>query len=94
MKKNTLFEVLPYESEQFKEAWNDFIIHRNQMKEPMTDPAIKRHLKFLASLGEEKAIQSINNSICSNWTGLFPPQETATNQSYPITKWDGKKYGA
>jgi hypothetical protein len=88
--KQQLFEVLPYDSEEFKEAWSDWVQHRAWMKEPVGPIAAKRQLKFLKTLGEADAVKSIENSITHNWTGLFPPKsETIVIQS----RWNGKKYG-
>lgn len=91
--KTALFDVLPYDSPDFKQAWEDWILHRQFMKEPLGPMAVKRQLNFLKTLGEAKAIQSIDNSINHNWTGLFPPKETFEVKPYPIAVWDGKKYG-
>ena len=86
-----LFDILPYDSDEFKQAWEDWKQHRVFMKEPLGPMAIKRQLNFLKSLGEERAIQSIDNSINYNWTGLFSPK---TETIHETNVWNGKKYGA
>lgn len=96
MTKNLLFSDLPFDSEHFKIAWMDWEQHRKLMKEPLTEVSRKRQLRFLASLGEEQAIQSIDNSINYNWTGLFEPKPVKWQlepKVYPIAQWNGKKYG-
>ena len=93
--KNKLFEVLPFDSEQFYNAWDDWKKYRRSIKAPLTEIATKRQLLFLRDLGEEKAIKSIDNSINNNWTGLFEPKEFNVPVAYNIQigLWDGKKYG-
>lgn len=92
LQQDLLFNLLPFDSEEFKEAWQDWEEHRKMMKEPLTPIAKKRQWRFLATLGEKKAIQAIDNSINHNWTGLFEPKEQNA-PSYPIQPWSGKKYG-
>lgn len=95
--KPKLFEVLPFDSPEFKQAWEDWKEHRKALKAPLTDVASKRQLNFLATLQEAEAIRSIDNSINFNWVGLFAPR--AINELHTPTKpqqiglWDGKKYG-
>jgi hypothetical protein len=94
MKKQTeIFENLPYDSEEFKEAWNDWVKHREWMKEPLSPMAIKRQFRFLLAMGEKDAIRSIDNSINNNWTGLFPVKAEQIEQTSIIAQWKGKKYG-
>jgi hypothetical protein len=90
-----LFEVLPFDSERFYEAWSDWKEYRKAIKAPLTSVTTKRHLLFLRDLGEERAIKSIDASINNNWTGLFEPKEFNTPPVYnvQIGLWDGKKYG-
>lgn len=88
----SLFDVLPYDSEEFKEAWSDWKEHRKHMKEPLGPVAIKRQLNFLKGLGEQAAIKSIDNSINHNWTGLFPPRMEEKPKEVEI--WTGKIYGS
>lgn len=93
--KQKLFEVLPFDSQEFYEAWTDWKEYRRSIKAPLTEITIKRHLLFLRDLGEEKALKSIDASINNNWTGLFEPKEfnVPNTINFQIGLWDGKKYG-
>jgi hypothetical protein len=74
--------VLPFTSDAFKELWEDWISFRKEKKEPLGPVAIKRQLKMLAKYDEPTAMIIIENSINSNWTGLFPPKNPPTT---PLT---------
>ena len=93
--KQKLFEVLPFDSEEFYNAWTDWKEYRRSIKQPLTEISAKRQLLFLRDLGEAKAIKSIDSSINNNWTGLFEPKEFNAPVAYnvQIGLWDGKKYG-
>lgn len=93
--KQKLFEVLPFDSQEFYEAWTDWKEYRRSIKAPLTEIAAKRQLIFLRDLGEEKAIKSIDASINNNWTGLFEPRtfDVPATFNVQIGLWDGKKYG-
>ena len=94
MKKQIeIFENLPFDSQEFKEAWEDWTKHREWMKEPLSPIAIKRQFRFLLTLGERDAIKSIDNSINNNWTGLFSVKADVVEKVSNIAKWHGKKYG-
>jgi DNA-binding MarR family transcriptional regulator len=78
--------VFPFSSDQFKETWQEWISHRKQLKNPLTDASIKLQLKKLQPLGEETAILWIQTAIERNWKSFFPPPEvkTQTNGVRPI----------
>jgi len=57
---------------EFKATWEDWLEYRNGEKGVKLGPiAIKRQLKFLGKHTETEAIKIIDQSINSNWTGLF-----------------------
>ncbi len=68
---------LPYQSEEFKEAWLEWRIHRKEKKKPLTPSTMKMQLKKLASVGEIRAIRMISYSIEKGWEGLF--EENTSN---------------
>jgi len=73
--------VLPFESESFKQAWQDFIDHRKAKKAKMTEKAVKLIFKDLPK-NEADAIASIEQSIKNGWTAIFPlKKETASSFS-------------
>lgn len=81
VKKNTalpnlLAEVeLPFKSERFKQVWNNYLLHRKQLKsDSFTDPGLKSCFTQILkeSRGNERvAIWLIENAISNNWIGLF-----------------------
>jgi hypothetical protein len=68
---------LPYESDEFAEAWNDWVIYRREKKKKLTPSTIKMQLKKLGSVGEIRAIKMITCSIEKGWEGLF--EENVSN---------------
>jgi hypothetical protein len=68
---------LPFESEDFAEAWNDWVVYRKEKKKKLTPSTIKMQLKKLASVGEIRAIRMIAYSIEKGWEGLF--EENVSN---------------
>ena len=66
-----LKEGLPFQSNDFQQAWNDWIAYRKQLKKPVTERAVSRHLKLLKKMSEPDAIECIDLSISNGWTGLF-----------------------
>lgn len=73
---------LPFSSEAFKQAWQDFIDHRKAKKAKMTQKAIKLIFKDLPKV-ESEAIASIEQSIKHGWTGVFPVK---TENGHSATK--------
>ena len=73
--------LLPFQSEEFRDAWSDWVSHREFMKLPLSPVAIKRQLKKFEQWGEEKSIKAIDNSIQNNWQGIFEPQDRQEQQS-------------
>jgi hypothetical protein len=63
---------LPFSSDEFREAWNDWEQHRREIKKPLTPTSTEHQLKTLASIGEAEAIAAIHRSISNGWTGIFP----------------------
>jgi len=72
---------LPFTSEAFKQAWQDFIDHRKAKKAKMTKKAIELIFKDLPKV-EAEAIASIEQSIKHGWTGVFAvKKETSQTQT-------------
>ena len=68
---------LPFESEEFAEAWDDWVVYRKEKKKKLTPSTIKMQLKKLGSVGEIRAIRMIAYSIEKGWEGLF--EENVSN---------------
>jgi hypothetical protein len=56
----------------FLTAWDDFVANRKALKKPVTRLAAVRLLKLCEQWGPVEAVESIDASIASNWSGLFP----------------------
>ena len=56
----------------FREAWDEFIRHRQAMRKPMTDQAQRMMLKKLAPHGASVAVEAVQDSIANGWQGVFP----------------------
>lgn len=65
---------LPFDSQDFRESWSDWVAHRNTLKPAYTELAAKRQLNRCEKMGEETAIQQIDRSITSGWKDIFPPK--------------------
>lgn len=66
---------LPFKSEKFKQVWNNYLLHRKQLKgAAFTEPGLKSCFTQILkeSKGNERAaIWLIENAISNNWIGLF-----------------------
>lgn len=60
-------------SEKFKQVWNDWIKHRDEIRKPLKPTQIAKQLKKLSSMGEDQAITAINHTIASGWQGIREP---------------------
>jgi len=67
-------------------AFQDFILHRKQMKSPLTEKAIKLNLNKISHLQEDEQVKTINKSIEYGWKGLFPDEQKQepTRKNYTI----------
>lgn len=66
---------------EFLAAWEEWQLYRKQKRQTLTPVSIKRQLEFLASIGVQDAIISINESIRNGYTGLFPVKQAARNKN-------------
>jgi hypothetical protein len=64
-------------TEQFQIAWLEWVIHRDQIKKPMTPLAAQKLLKKLEEWGPERAIAAIEFSITMGYRGIFESQGQA-----------------
>ena len=72
-KKTTISEDkhLPFESEAFKNTWNNWLAYRKEIKKPYKSQlSIKQVLSKLAKFEEAFAIELIEKSIANGWQGL------------------------
>ena len=67
--------ILPFDSISFKETWDDWRVHRKELKKPLTELSIKRQLNKLGKHSEADAIAVIEQSILNGWVGFFELKE-------------------
>ena len=72
---------LPFESDNFKDAWNSWVTFRKESKKPMLESTVNAQLKKMTKWGEIKSIATIQRSIENGWTGLFPDDTPAASKS-------------
>jgi len=70
-----LAPALPFESEEFRQAWSDFVTMRKEIKKPLKPTATKAMLKKLHEAGERLAIQALRESTANQWQGVFLTKE-------------------
>jgi len=76
---------LPFQTPKFNEAWTTWLEHRKEIKKPVTTQSAKMTLNKLATMDENQAIESINQSIRNGWIGIFPvkqDQPRPTNEPF------------
>jgi hypothetical protein len=78
---------LPFSSDKFSKAWFSWIDYRKEIKKPIKQSTIDFQWRQFILWGEQKSIDSINQSITNGWTGLFEPKYT-TNNKQPLTPTD------
>lgn len=88
--KQASADALPFESPEFKVAWEAFERHRVEKRAKLTPTATSRALKKLAAMGEPRAIAAINHSLENGWTGIFEPNNPSANG--PHQKPNSRRY--
>ena len=70
VKQEYFIDLLPIDStQQFIEAWNEWVDFRKEIKKKLTKLSAKRQITFL--INQPNPIKCINQSIQNGWTGLF-----------------------
>ena len=64
---------LPFGSEAFIASWKSWVAYRKEMKKKLTDSSVTAQCREFALWGEQKSIESIEQSIKQGWQGLFEP---------------------
>ena len=59
------------DTDAFKAAWKEWETFRREILKTIMPTSRSRQFKFLASLGHDGAIKSIEQSVQNGWTGLF-----------------------
>lgn len=72
---------LPFDSNEFRESWTDWIKHRREIKKPLTPTSTKQQLAKLAAMGETRAMQAIVHTVANGWVGLREPDDSQLGRS-------------
>ena len=56
-----------------KESWNDWVEHRREKKNTLTERSVKMQIKLLAEHKKDH-VRIIERSITNGWIGLFPEE--------------------
>ena len=75
--------VLPFESNEFLQAWQDFVAMRSEIKKTLRPTGMKLALEKLKGFGESIAIQSLKESTAGQWQGLYEPKNTPPAPAKP-----------
>ncbi len=78
-RKKKIEVVLPYESENFKNAWHNWKVYKSK-EFGFKYKTVKSEQAALGKLSnetdnEQHSIQSINNSMANGWKGIFAHKE-------------------
>lgn len=60
--------------EQFATAWASWVIHRKQIKKPLTGEQTKKQLAAFEQWGAARSIAAIEHTIRQGWQGLREPE--------------------
>jgi hypothetical protein len=66
--------VLPFSSDAFRSAWEDFTKHRGEIRKPLKPTSTKMALAELQAMGERRAIIAIKHTIARGWQGIREPE--------------------
>lgn len=58
-----------------REAWDEWVQHRKEIKKPLTPKAMEKQFKLLLEHPYDQK-EIIDQSIQNSWQGLFPPKRT------------------
>lgn len=86
VKKEYFINLLPIDAtQQFIEAWNEWVDFRREIKKKLTVLTAKKQLTFL--FNQPDPIKCINQSIQNGWTGLF---EVADKTKPKVAEHNGR----
>lgn len=73
--------------EGFRQAWLEWCAYRSGKRKPISERACQGQLDDLAAVGPESAIAAIRKAIKSDWQGLFPEREAASQSHAGLKAW-------
>lgn len=77
--------------EQLRELWEEYVLHRQQIRKPMSIPCAKRRFRQILALPLRDAIRWLDYNMEMNYEGFFEPKPDwsapGDDQSRPAVKW-------
>jgi hypothetical protein len=70
-----LIPRLPFQSEDFCQAVQHWLTYKREKRQRYTATGLPLLLRKLEKLGERRAIDAIEHSIASNYTGIYEPDD-------------------
>lgn len=66
-----------FDTDRFRAAWAEWVGHRADIRKKLTRRAVRMQLRKLDEIGVARAVDAIEHSIASGYTGLFEPKNGA-----------------
>lgn len=70
------------QDQRFMDSWAEWLEYRKERRLTRVPKCLERQLKFLANLGLEGALESLDQSIRCGWQGLFEPKSKKTQTQF------------
>jgi hypothetical protein len=87
----TLFPSNWQDNPSFQETLKEFIQHRKEKKQPITELAGKKLANKLSQYSIQQAIDALNRSIENGWTGVFPENGNGKKLKQGHNRYQGAK---
>ena len=78
-KQNVIDLIFPFETDNFKNTWNQFIEFRKSIKKPLKEISQQAQLLKLSKYSEHDATEMILQSIANGWQGIFEIKNNTQN---------------
>ena len=76
---NRIDLIFPFETDNFKNTWNQFIEFRKSIKKPLKEISQQAQLLKLSKFTENDATEMILQSIANGWQGIFEIKNNTQN---------------
>lgn len=67
----------------FEDAWVEWLAYRRGRRLTVKAQTLKAQLKKLAAVGEQAAIEALEDSVANGWQGIFPGGKSGTGNPVP-----------
>lgn len=64
------------QSKSFRESWESFKQHRNELKRPLSSLSAKTMLRKLEGFGAAAATEMLDAAVIGGWFDVVPPKQT------------------